>query len=444
MGEEAAQGGLTAAIDAREKYHGVSPVPFFGTTAATGTMYQSVYVNAADGEMQGPTEMSFPDKQCGCCKPPAPVRFNSVATPPSQAVPKTLKRPCCWVPSANKMSLEVLTSFSSHFLAMYLNEWPGCISSMLNPFFGAITGRLSVNTAPKDASLAPGVRSEAMCDFADGGVVDTTGVAASIAAGGSRKIMTVTSPGTPFRPCPREIITAAMQASTAVRQKYSGRIASKAAEKEMRTEVLKSLKGYLNCVGPDGCPVTDFNLAALFGIFPASAVDRDPSGVMLYVTNQVFDSSRYPELLEKFSQLYDQGRPLVATIKDIQVIDNPFHGTFSTRSDGTPNTVDLTVIYYHLPGEHGYYKMKKSGQIGAWVQDDGFVEGSWAARVGPEVLKLGGENFPYLLTIGQNLSFSGGCKIDAYSKEQVNLYGYLGDFIVQDAWEEVLEPFFSS
>ena len=71
-------------------------------------------------------------------------------------------------------------------------------------------------------------------------------------------------------------------------------------------------------------------------------------------------------------------------------------------------------------------------------------KGSWAARVGPEVLKLGGENFPYLLTIGQNLSFSGGCKIDAYSKEQVNLYGYLGDFIVQDAWEEVLEPFFSS
>ena len=70
-------------------------------------------------------------------------------------------------------------------------------------------------------------------------------------------------------------------------------------------------------------------------------------------------------------------------------------------------------------------------------------EGSWAAQVGKEILSNDRYNtFPHLKIAGQNLSACDGCKIDAYTPGQVNLFGYLGDYMVADHWEETLSKLF--
>ena len=172
------------------------------------------------------------------------------------------------------------------------------------------------------------------------------------------------------------------------------------------------------------------------------------------------------ELLERFTQLYEEGRPLVATIDAVQVIDNPFYGTTSSLPDGTGNKVSLTVFYYSLPGANGSYH--GTGSYQEWDDATEYVEGtpghrpvppkpsqsrhshtrawgegSWAAQVGKEILSNDRYNtFPHLKIAGQNLSACDGCKIDAYTPGQVNLFGYLGDYMVADHWEETLSKLF--
>jgi len=174
------------------------------------------------------------------------------------------------------------------------------------------------------------------------------------------------------------------------------------------------------------------------------------------------------ELLERFTQLYEEGRPLVATIDAVQVIDNPFYGTTSSLPDGTVNTVSLTVFYYSLPGANGSYHGDATGSYLEWDDATEYVEGtpatapshpshpsratlttrawgegSWAAQVGKEILSNDRYNtFPHLKIAGQNLSACDGCKIDAYTPGQVNLFGYLGDYMVADHWEETLSKLF--
>ena len=445
---KAAKGGLADAITAREEYNGVTTVPFFATPTAAGTRYEAVY---GDGRMapQGPPEMRFLKCQANTgCKPPAPIRFNKVHHPPHEALVDPpgccppCQRGCCPLePSSERLTLETVASNATQFLVMGINDSNACMRCVLNPLLNLITGRLNMKTAPEDALLAEGVRSQAMLDFVDGGVMDTQGVTAAIAAGSAKKILLMCTPQFPFKPPPKTMLD-----DVRAKVPIGGDPMSVDAVKATRKAVMDALGDWVDCLDPDGMPVPNESLSALFGIYPEKAADRQggrsvPGGLTLYTTAQVLDSAWFPELLGQFKELYDAGRPLVATVSDIQVVSNPFHGTSAVNPDGTPHKIDLTVFMYNLPGEHGAYEVKADGSLGEWVQDAEYVPGSWADRVPPDVLSKAGENFPYLAVTLENFSCDTGFFIEAYRKEQVNLYGYLGDFMVHDSWDEVLGPF---
>ena len=453
MQVEAASGGLTEAIASRAKHNGVTPIPYWSTSWSSGTHYQAVYVPRGEtgGQPLGPTYMSFPNCEPNeCCRKPAPVRFDEIEAATYLAVPK-LRRPCCYeAVTSDKLSLEALAGFSSAFIDLFLN--PGsnasnnfCLNHCLNPLLARMTGRIALATGGgtqcRDVTgsvmdLPDDVRTAAICDIADGAVMDNTGIASTIAAAGGtlRSVVAMITPGGAFRPPPNRALDTAKLDLARLRN---------AGAAVVQKTVQAALSDYISCLDADGNPALDWGLASLFGVFSPKHVEggsRTMQGLMSTVSNQVLDSGRFPELLDRFTALYEAGRPLVATVKDIKVVDNPFYGTSSVAtSEGAlvANTVDLTVIYYSLPGRHGRYAENKE-----WVEDATFVPGSWADRLPEGLLDKVGKSFPHLLVAGENIRCEDGFKLDAYSNAQVNLFGHLGDFIVLDAWEEVLEPLF--
>jgi len=349
--------------------------------------------------------------------------------------------------SLPQVSLEVITGFSSNFLMLFLNpllclgdKTTSCLSSVLNRLLEPISGRLAMVTGPPSDALPEDVRTEAVCDFGDGAIMDNTGVACTLAAAPRiRSIVATVTPEMPFRPPPLALLDQ-------ISREIDGLGPATARSLSRVQQIVQGrLRPYLD---EHGAPAIDWPLAALFGVFGAQAGGdktsaRNPFGVSLTVTNQVFDSYQLVELMKKLGGLYNEGRPLIVTLEGLHVLDNPFFGTRAFHADGTRNTVDLTVIYYSLPGLHGEYELNADGSLATWVEDDAFIAGSWAARVDPALLeRAGGRKFPHLATFGENLSCARGCRIDAFTNEQVNLFAYLGDFMVQDAWEGTLEPIF--
>merc|ERR1740138_494261 len=137
--------------------------------------------------------------------------------------------------------------------------------------------------------------------------------------------------------------------------------------------------------------------------------------------NHVLQAEKLYGIVRDFTELYHKGQQRLCT---------------------------LTVVYFTKPGETGSYK-ESADKLPKWEPSDSYVPGSWAACVG----SAGGENeaiwsrrdmrdFPYLAPIAQNL-FACPPRLAAYTKAQVNLMAYLGDFIIEYHWEKLLAPVFA-
>mmetsp|Transcript_61283 Transcript_61283/g.68614 ORF Transcript_61283/g.68614 Transcript_61283/m.68614 type:complete len:638 (-) Transcript_61283:124-2037(-) len=135
--------------------------------------------------------------------------------------------------------------------------------------------------------------------------------------------------------------------------------------------------------------------------------------------NHMFSNgeARLGELKRKFNSLYLEGNPLVATLKDLEVIDNPFWGT--TAGD----MVDLTIIFYaNVP--HKFSESVKVDGKRLETDKNGFFTDPELSGV-PN-LKMENEN---------EFNLKNGYRIAAYTPKQVNMVRILGSWIIQEGWD---------
>jgi hypothetical protein len=152
-------------------------------------------------------------------------------------------------------------------------------------------------------------------------------------------------------------------------------------------------------------------LTALFGFFNIYKINH------ANIMNHVFydpNLDRLKELMIKYNSLFKAGEPLIATLHDLEVINNPFWGVKGGK------TINLTLMYFNMPkkfsesvpvdvvrppSERG---MKKTDSDGRFISEE-FKEV-------PE-LKVDGTDQV------------------AYTNTQVNMMGYLGSWMVHHSWD---------
>ena len=143
----------------------------------------------------------------------------------------------------------------------------------------------------------------------------------------------------------------------------------------------------------------------LFGYFGTCLINHSN------LPNHVFNDPKLDHLKDimiKFNSLYEAGEPLVATMKGLQTIDNPFWGV-----EGG-NKVNLTLVWFNLPRKFAEQLPK---ELGLGLNKDGCFTN--------EEMKM--TNFPELLNSPQDST--------GYTPEQINMMAYLGSWIIHQAWE---------
>jgi len=126
--------------------------------------------------------------------------------------------------------------------------------------------------------------------------------------------------------------------------------------------------------------------------------------------NHIFEDpnlDRLKELMIKFNSLFKAGEPLVATLHDLKVIDNPFWGIKGGK------TVDLTLLFFNMPKKFSEQVSEDCAPGG--IDDDGRFKDTELRSV-PELPMV---------------SATDALK---YTKKQINMVAYLGSWIVHHGW----------
>jgi hypothetical protein len=143
-------------------------------------------------------------------------------------------------------------------------------------------------------------------------------------------------------------------------------------------------------------------LTCLFGFFGANKINH------ANILNHIFwdpNLDRLKEMMVKFNALYEAGEPLIVTLKDLDVIDNPFWSIKAGQK------INLTMIYFNMP-------KKFSEQVPSTVST---------------VDENGRFNNPQLRSIPE-LS-PDGLNVLRYSNAEINMMGYLGSWMVHRSWD---------
>jgi len=158
------------------------------------------------------------------------------------------------------------------------------------------------------------------------------------------------------------------------------------------------------------------------------------AGTMNYQMSQIFDEGEMhlQKLRESFDDLFLAGKPLVTTLKDVKVIDNPFYGVVGG------GTVDLTIMYVTMPRLFGESVPRESVPpregFDKTVDESGYFT------------NLEMKDFPNFDAMNaKNNSFSGN-KIEwikgaletgIMTTRQTNMMACLGSWLIDEAWEGV-------
>lgn len=134
------------------------------------------------------------------------------------------------------------------------------------------------------------------------------------------------------------------------------------------------------------------------------------------ILNHVFDDpglDRLKELMIKMNSLFQAGEPLIVTLKDLKVLENPFWGI----PGGDDHTVHLTIMYFNMPK-----KFSEQVPIDVVTPPEGM----------PKIDRDGRFNNPNMRSIPE-LPTRGTAALH-YTNEQVNMMGYLGSWMVNHSW----------
>lgn len=132
------------------------------------------------------------------------------------------------------------------------------------------------------------------------------------------------------------------------------------------------------------------------------------------IMNHIFhdpDLDSLKELMIKYNSLFEAGEPLIATMKDLKVIDNPFWGVKGGKH------INLTLMYFNMPKT-----FSDNVPIEAVPPPEGMSKIDEHGRFNNEQFRM----VPELPVEG-----TGQIK---YTNEQVNMMGYLGSWMVDHSW----------
>jgi len=160
-------------------------------------------------------------------------------------------------------------------------------------------------------------------------------------------------------------------------------------------------------------------LASYFGFMVYGPNNKNYQGSPAPSMNNMFadGKARLEELKSKFNSLYLEGNPLVVTLKDLEVIDNPYWGT--TAGD----MVDLTVIYYANVPKKFSEALKVDGKR-LETDKNGFFTDPELSRV-PNMNQL----------FENKMNFKNRFRFAAFTPKQVNMVRILGSWIIQESWD---------
>ena len=146
-------------------------------------------------------------------------------------------------------------------------------------------------------------------------------------------------------------------------------------------------------------------LTCLFGYFGIKKINH------ANILNHVFwdpNLDVLKELMVKFNTLHENGQPLIAELKDLEVIDNPFWGIKGEETQ----KINLTLIYFNMPKK---FSEQVPESVSGGIDEDGIFKN-------PEF-----ESVPHLSPDGADAIH--------YSKAEINLMGHLGSWMVDQAWD---------
>mmetsp|Transcript_2767 Transcript_2767/g.3188 ORF Transcript_2767/g.3188 Transcript_2767/m.3188 type:complete len:658 (-) Transcript_2767:224-2197(-) len=156
----------------------------------------------------------------------------------------------------------------------------------------------------------------------------------------------------------------------------------------------------------EGMDIGIADIASYFGFY------QGEKGLFM---NRMFEDGVYHlgQLRKTFDALFEAGKPLVITLKDLKTVENPFWGIEAGK------TVDLTIIYYTLP---------KSFSEKVALETD--KDGSFVNKEFKDFPNLDGlKNFDYGDKTN-NILMTG-----ALTTRQANMAAYLGSWVINEAWE---------
>ena len=183
--------GISTALQLQPNYNNVSVVPYTFTPGHAITQYDPK--NVSDPSKPDNQPMTF-DRNLGtCCVDPPDVKFVSNSQPSSTWVEKPSCIPCAPITSSGHLSPEAIMSLTADFFTQGQPEdatragptgaAKDCLTATVTPA-ADVTYEFKTNAlSPPDALSGP-----TRCYFSDGGVLESTGLAGTIAQGVSKAV----------------------------------------------------------------------------------------------------------------------------------------------------------------------------------------------------------------------------------------------------------------
>lgn len=149
--------------------------------------------------------------------------------------------------------------------------------------------------------------------------------------------------------------------------------------------------------------------------------------------NHMFDDGELhmQTLREAFDDLYLADKPLIFTIKDIKVIDNPYHGI---EGGGL---VDITFWHVHMPKKFSRHVPRESVPPPKGVNETVDEFGSFTNKEFMHFpnIRTYGEVPNRLWEDGQLYKVRTARNFGTLTMRQANMMSYLGSWLVNEAWE---------
>mmetsp|Transcript_13147 Transcript_13147/g.42529 ORF Transcript_13147/g.42529 Transcript_13147/m.42529 type:complete len:801 (-) Transcript_13147:203-2605(-) len=458
--------GVYKALQLQPNYHNVSVVPYTFTPGMAITQYDPKNVSDPSKD-NGP--MTF-DRNLGtCCVDPPNVKFLSNSQPSSTWVEKPSCIPCAPITSSGHLSPEAIMSLTADFVTQFQPEDApsgliGSLFTCISPLYPAAD--ITYEFKPMPTDFVGPLSEPTRCFFSDGGVLESTGLAGTIAQGVSKAAVMINNYG--HGPWKKDDATCC--------EPLRGQRASGAPW-------TWTFDPYADKPEP-GSAYMGSSLASCFGVQPTpfqpNALRKGKAVRPLYVLNHILDNNpetydfrnlsipepktyedvRNPKvvpwppkpnfggdkispweyLIQYMTYCQRAGQPLVCTLKGLKVLNNPFWGTTTAQDD-----VTLTVVWITLPITWAIDVRKSLLKHPKACPPKLAIANCKMASYhdhysGKDPFGCLG-NFPYYGAIPKgvggwvndvlgNVGVPGLNALAGWTKEEVALFGYLGDYIV--------------